>query len=161
MSKVKLGNGASLESYLRGSKAAAKCNCIGADVGAILSSMAMAGSNLYHLYNGQRCVHGEPLKAANIAYIAENYYEHSIKVKGKFDINKWLNHLMKGSVALVFFKSNSKFGGSALDLYLGDHLWVNSGVADIADEMWVWCLGSPLKTLKKHKHTKQSVVRVF
>lgn len=161
MSKVKLGNGASLESYLRRSNSATKCDCIGADVGGILSSMVMAGSNLYHLYNGPRCIHGEPLKAANVAYIVDNYYESAIKIKGKIEIKQWLSHLMKGSVALVFFKSNSKFGGTALDLYLGDKLWVNSGVADEAAEMWVWCMGSPLKSLKSHRHTQHKVARIF
>jgi hypothetical protein len=164
MSKVKLGNGASLESYLKGAVFGGikNCDCIGTDVGSILSAMSMAGSNLYHLYNGPRCVHGQPLKAANVAYIVDNFYEQAIKVKGQINIQSWLNQMMKGSVALVFFRSNGQFGGTALDLYLGDHLYINSGVSTLADEMWVWCMGSPLKSLKQHKHkTHHKPVRIF
>lgn len=162
MSKVKLGDGASLESYLRGRGPATKCDCKGADVGIILSSLVMAHSNLYYLYNGPRCEHGEPIKSATVAYIVENYYENSIKVKGKSNIQGWLNQMMKGSVALVFFRSNGRNGGSALDLYLGHKLWMDSGVAEEADEMWVWCMGSPLKSLKKHGHkSHRKAVHVF
>lgn len=162
MSRVKLGNGASLESYLRGSNAEkTSCDCPGADVGMVLSSLVMAGSNISYIYTGPRCVHNEPIKAAPVAYIVENYYEQSIKVKGKTNIHSWLNQLMRGSVALVFFKSNSSNGGSALDLYLGNKLWINSGVAEEADEMWVWCMGSPVKSLKKQGHKKHKAIHVF
>lgn len=162
MSKVKLGNGASLESYLRGRSFVTACDCGGASVGVILASMVMAGSNIYYLYNGQRCSHGEPIKAANVAYIVENYYEPSIKIKGKADIKGWLATMMKGSVALVFFRTNGKYKATALDLYLGDRLWSDSGVVDEADEMWVWCMGSPLKSLKKHSSKpSKKVAHIF
>lgn len=154
MSKVKIGNGASLESYLRGSSyhGLERCDCGGTEVSAILSSLTMAGSNLYYLYSGMRCAHGEPIKAAAVAYVVENYHEPAIKIKGRTNIKSWLSQMMKGSVALVFFRSNGVHGGTALDLYLGDRLWVNSGVDEMADEMWVWCMGSPIKSLKKHGH---------
>lgn len=152
MSKVKLGNGASLEAYLRGSGSAAGCACLGSDVGAVLSSLTMAGSNLYHLYNGPRCAHNQPIKAAPVAYIVDNYCEPAIKVKGKMDIKSWLGGTMKGSVALVFFRSNGAHGGTALDLYFENKLWINSGVADLADEMWVWGMGPGAAKLKAKSH---------
>lgn len=151
MSKVKLGNGLSLAAYLRGRGPATGCSCLGSDTGAVLSSMAMAGSNLFYLYNGPRCVHNQPIKAANIAYIVDNFCEPAIKVKGSADIKGWLG-MMKGTVALVFFRSNGTHGGTALDLFFENKLWMNSGVADYADEMWVWVMGSGASKPKNKSH---------
>ena len=164
MARVKLGNGASLESYLRGAvfTGYSSCDCGGTGVENILSALTMAGSNLHYLYTGAKCAHGKAIKAAAVAYIVENFYESSIKIKGRTNIKAWLSSLMKGSVALVFFRSTGGRSAAALDLYLGDRLYINSGVEDESDEMWVWCMGSPRKSLKKQGHkSHKKAVHVF
>ena len=162
MSNIKLCNGSILRAFIGGDKPANPCDCIGADVALVLSTMGMAGSNLFNMYPGQRCTHGNPIKSGPVAYIVENYKEESLKFKGRANIKGMLDHVMKGSVALVFFRTFGAHQTATLDLYVTNKLWINSGVADEADEMWVWVLGGKApKTAQKHhskSHHKQVVV---
>jgi|GEM_PF-4462390 len=156
MSNIKLGNGGALKAFLSGSHPTTRCDCKGSDVGAVLKAMGMAGSNLYNLYPGKRCSHGEPIKAGPVAYIVHNFKEEAIKIEGKSNVKGWLEHVMKGSVALVFFRDSKEKAASTLDLYLTNKLWMNSGVADEADEMWVWIIGGSVKKAPSHKHHSKS-----
>ena len=164
MSNIKLGNGPCIQSYAMSMKyIQTPCDCIGADVGLILSTMFLGGSNLHNHYPGERCPHNNPIKASTVAYILNNYKEEAIKVKGKTDIQGWLDHIMRGSVALVFFRTLGAHHTGTLDLYLTNKLWINSGVANEVDEMWVWVIGgkSPKVAHKSRSKSHHKAVVMF
>ena len=158
MGMINLGNGAALQVLLRTDSYRQICHHDNG-LASILRAMKMAGSNLHDLYSWQRCEHGTPTNAAPLAHMLNNYKEEAIKVEGVNNIKGWLNKVMKNSTTLVYFTSKGPGGWSnALDLYLTNKLWINSGVAEISDEMWVWCLRGQLPKLhhSHHRHHHQS-----
>jgi hypothetical protein len=169
MSTLKLGDGRALNGYLAGRKAEILCDCESLGLSIVLNAMKYgAGSNLINLYSGPRCKHGHPVDTINAVSQLQVYYGEDVKVYGRADINAWLGITMKNSVALVYFVSRgrrAKDKVSAFDLYLVDKLWINSGVVDYADEMWVWVLPGYQAPKAHHRHhhhkSHKSHIRIF
>lgn len=156
MSRVKIGNGSWLASYLREAKYhdMEKCQCNGNEVEGVLTALAMAGSNLKYFYNGQKCQHGRAIKAEPVADFLDNHYEPAIKVIGTPFMKGWLKDLLKGTMAVIFFKSYGA-GMGRLDLYLGNRQYVDIVNENITDELWIWVLPG-YKAPKAHHHHHKS-----
>lgn len=165
MSHIRFGNGAVLNALIGSRQFKRACDCVYSENGTILQEMGFVGSNLYNLYSGTRCRHGHPEEVDKIVKLVESR-EEAIKIHGQAYIQGWLEHLMKGTVALVAFKRNTGPWDASIDLYLTNRLWIGGEVPTVVDQMWVWIIGGRAPKVKRsqlpahHRHHAKSLHKI-